>query len=122
MLKISKWFLSIITFTAATLIAVYTIPEDAPTSLMILRFILGFIFLSFIPGHCLFRALFPKESRKNIIEEIVLSVTLSFSITGLICLILGVTNVGLSINSIAISVTVIVLILSSLSTFTRSIS
>ncbi|MEM2561852.1 MAG: DUF1616 domain-containing protein, partial [Candidatus Bathyarchaeia archaeon] len=72
--------------------------------------------------HCLFRVIFPKERRKNIIEEIVLSVTLSFSITGLICLILGVTNIGLNINSIAISVTVIVLILASLSTFTRSIS
>lgn len=122
MLKVSKWFLHIIAFTVATLIAVYTIPEGAPTSLMILRFVLGFIFLSIIPGHCLFRAIFPKERRKNIIEEIVLSVTLSFSITGLICLILGVTNIGLNINSIAISVTVIVLILASLSTFTRSIS
>lgn len=108
--KRTCWLLSIIAYTATTVLAAYLIHEESPTPLMALRFMLGFFFVSFAPGYCMYHLLFPKNE-KNIIEEIVLSAALSFGIAGFIGLILGITGIGLSIHSVIISLSMIVLIL-----------
>jgi len=116
-LKSKYWFVTIIVFTAITLLASYTIPSDSP--LAFIRYIFGFIFVSFIPGYCLLRLLFLKGKKIDIIEEIVLSIALSFSIAGLVGLFLGLTFIGLSFNSVTISLSLVVLFLA-LIAFKRS--
>lgn len=109
-----RWFLFIVTFAIITFLVAYTISETSPLPLFALRFILGFIFVSFIPGHCLLRILFSAGKKIDIIEEIVLSIALSFSIVGLIGLFLGLTNIGLNFTSVTVSLTFVVLMLASL--------
>jgi uncharacterized membrane protein len=108
-LKGKYWFLTVIAFTALTLLASYTIPGDS--SLVFVRYVFGFVFVSFIPGYCLLRILFSKGKEVNIIEGIVLSIALSFSIAGLVGLFLGLTFIGLSFTSVTVSLALVVLFL-----------
>jgi uncharacterized membrane protein len=108
-LKGKYWFVTIIVFTAITLLASYTIPSDSP--LAFVRYIFGFVFVSFIPGYCLLRLLFSKVKEVDIIEGIVLSIALSFSIAGVVGLFLGLTSIGLNFNSVTASLALVVLFL-----------
>ena len=108
-LKGKYWLLTIIAFTAITLLTSYTIPSDSP--LAFIRYIFGFIFVSFIPGYCLLRLLFSKGKEVEIIEGIILSIALSFSIAGLVGLFLGLTFIGLSFTSVTVSLAIVVLFL-----------
>jgi uncharacterized membrane protein len=108
-LKGKYWFLTIIVFTAITLLASYTIPSDSP--LAFVRYIFGFVFVSFIPGYCLLRLLFSKDKEVDIIEGIVLSIALSFSIAGVVGLFLGLTSIGLNFTSVTASLALVVLFL-----------
>ncbi|MBC7130741.1 DUF1616 domain-containing protein [Candidatus Bathyarchaeota archaeon] len=117
----SRWLLSVISYTAITMLATYLIPEGSPLPLMSFRFVLGFIFVSFIPGYCMFHVLFPKKDEVNIVEKIVLSAALSFGITGIIGLFLGTTGIGLSFSSVTVSLSTVVLILALLA-FMRAAS
>lgn len=101
-LKSNHWFLIVITLTAAASIMPSVIPGESP--LIFLNYIIGFVYISFIPGHCFLRMLFPNRHEEiDVIEVIVLSVILSFSIAGLSGLILGLTPIGLNQTSVRIS-------------------
>jgi uncharacterized membrane protein len=108
-LKGKYWFVTIIVFTAITLLASYTIPSESP--LAFVRYIFGFVFVSFIPGYCLLRLLFSKDKEVDIIEGIVLSIALSFSIAGVVGLFLGLTSIGLNFTSVTASLALVVLFL-----------
>jgi uncharacterized membrane protein len=105
----------IIAFTALTLLTAYTIPGNS--CLVVFRYASGFIFVSFIPGYCLVYLLFSKNEKIDIIEKIVLSVALSFSITGLVGLFLGLSPIGINFTSVTISLATVVLFLSLLAFF-----
>jgi len=104
-LKRENWFLAVIAFTLVTLLISYLIPENSP--LIFLSYTLGFIFISFVPGYCFLRLIFQKDRKIDIIEGIVLSVVLSYSITGLIGLFLGFTPIGLSATSVRVSLALV---------------
>jgi uncharacterized membrane protein len=91
--------------------ATYCIPADS--ALGYLRVALSIIFVFFIPGNCLVNILFRfrKKDKIDIIEETVLSVALSFGITGITGLFLGLTFIGLNFLSITISLSIITIIL-----------
>lgn len=92
---------------------VYVIPGDSPGSFV--TYIFGFIFVAFVPGYCLVNILFPtKENKLGFLEEIVLSIALSFSLVGLAGLFLGLSPVGINFTSIRLSLSSIVLFLASL--------
>ena len=91
------------------MLSVYAIPGDS--SFSVLRYLLGFIFVAFLPGYCLVRILFARENKLDLVEEIVLSVALSFGIVGLMGLFLGLSPLGINFNSITVSLSVIVLVL-----------
>lgn len=114
-LKGKYWFIAVIFFTALTLLTAYTVPSDSYLALF--RYVFGFIFVSFIPGYCLLRLLFPKHKEVDVIEKMVLSVALSFSITGFVGIFLGLTSIGINFTSVTISLTVIVLFLLLLALF-----
>ncbi len=103
-LKRENWFLMVISFTLVTLLVSY-LPENSP--LILLSYTFGFIFISFVPGYCFLRLIFPKDRKIDIIEGIVLSVVLSYSITGLIGLLLGLTSIGLSATSVRVSLALV---------------
>ena len=108
-MKPLKWFGIIVLFTVLTMLAVYAIAVDSP--LVIVRYVLGYVFVASLPGYCLVNVLFLGKNRLDLIEETVLSVALSFGIAGIAGLFLGLSPIGISFTSITVSLSAIVLVL-----------
>ena len=100
-LKPLRWLEIVVSFTLITLLAVYFIPVDS--FVVGVRYVLGFVFIVFLPGYCLVNLLFLGKNRIDLIESLVLSVALSFGLTGLIGLFLGLSPIGINFASITIS-------------------
>jgi uncharacterized membrane protein len=77
------------------------------------RFALTFIFVAFLPGYCLVNILFIGKNNIDLPETLVLSVALSFGIAGLDGLFLGLSPIGIFPVTIAVSLSIIVLVLAS---------
>jgi uncharacterized membrane protein len=108
--KPTYWFGIIVAYTVLTLLFVYGIPSDSPFS--VFGYVFGFVFVAFVPGYCLVNFLFAaKKNKIDLIEEVVLSVALSFSIVGLSGLFLGLSPIGISFTSIRFSLSPTVLVL-----------
>ena len=108
-MKPLKWFGIIVLFTVLTMLAVYAVAVDSP--LVIVRYVLGYVFVASLPGYCLVNVLFLGKNRLDLIEETVLSVALSFGIAGIAGLFLGLSPIGISFTSITVSLSAIVLVL-----------
>jgi uncharacterized membrane protein len=90
----------------------YLIPSDQQLSIeLIPRYFFSFAFIVFLPGYCLVSILFLGKNKLDFVEEIVLSVALSFGLTGLDGLFLGLSPIGINFNSITVSLSVLVLVL-----------
>lgn len=111
-MKPLRWLEIVVAFTVLTLLVTYIVPSDSPV--VALRFVLGFVFIVFLPGYCLINILFLGKNRLDIIEELTLSVALSFGLTGLIGLFLGLSPIGINFVSITVSLGVAVLVLAAL--------
>jgi uncharacterized membrane protein len=104
-LKPLRWLAIVLTFSVLTLLATYLIQAEP---YVYIRYVLGFVFIVFMPGYCLVNILFLGKNRIDIIETLVLSIALSFGLTGLIGLFLGLSPVGINFSSITISLGIIV--------------
>jgi uncharacterized membrane protein len=107
MVKPARWLEIIVLYTVLTMVIVYLIPGGTP--LFVLRYVLGFVFVVFLPGYCLVNVLFVGVNRIDPVENVVLSVALSFGITGLAGLFLGLSPIGINFTSITVSLSAIVL-------------
>jgi len=106
--KPTSWFGIIVLYTVLTMLFVYFIPNTSPFS--VLNFMFGFTFVAVIPGYCLVNVLF-QEGKLDLVEKAVLSVALSFSIAGVSGLFLGLSPIGITPDSITISISLIVVVL-----------
>ena len=97
-------------FTALTLLAVYFIPGNS--FFAIFRYVFGFIVVAFLPGYCLVNVLFIGKNSLDFVEELVLSVALSFGLDGLAGLFLGLSPIGIKFAPITITLSGMVLVLS----------
>jgi hypothetical protein len=89
----------------ATLLVVYVAPATFP--LVAFRWILGSVFVLFIPGFVAVEALFPKGRELDAIERLALSVGLSLALVPLVGLLLNYTPWGIRLDPIMISLTVL---------------
>ncbi len=88
------------------------IPSDSSFSVnLIPRYFFSFVFIVFLPGYCLVNILFLGKNRLDFVEELVLSVALSFGLDGLVGLFLGLSPIGINFTSITVSLSVLVLVL-----------
>ena len=69
------------------------------------------MFVSFLPGYLLVNVLFINKNKLDVVEQLVLSVALTFGLDGLVGLFLGLSPIGLNFISITISLSTLVLIL-----------
>jgi len=106
MVKPTRWLEIIVLYTIVTMLIVYLVPGDSP--LFVLRYVFGFVFVVFLPGYCLVNILFLGAIRLDPVEMAVLSVALSFGITGLAGLFLGL-SIGINFTTITVSLSGIVL-------------
>ena len=108
-MKPSGWFGIIVLFTVVTMLTVYLVPSDSP--LFVFRYVFSFVFVMVLPGYCLVTILFTKENRLDGVEKAVLSVALSFGVTGIMGLFLGLSPIGLTFTPITVSISVVTLVL-----------
>jgi uncharacterized membrane protein len=73
-----------------------------------------------MPGYCLVNILFLGKNRIDFVETLVLSVALSFGLTGLIGLFLGLSPIGINFASITASLNVLVLVLAAVAYVRKS--
>ena len=78
--------------------------------IVVLRYVLSFVFIAFLPGYCLVNVLFLGKNKVDFVEQLVLSVALSFGLTGLVGLFLGLTSIGFDFP-ITVSLCTLVLVL-----------
>ena len=110
------WYWTTIFLAIATAISVFTIAEDAYPAAYI-RYILGSVFILFLPGYAFTRALFPKRtpfqtSSKSLDStiRIALSIGLSLALVPVITLLLDYTPLGVRLTPILLSVLAVTLV------------
>lgn len=95
------WYWIIIALSVATTILVFTIPENA-YPLVYARHILGSIFVLWLPGYSLIKALFPTKEIDNI-ERTALSMGMSLALVAITGLLLNYTPWGIRLTPVTLS-------------------
>jgi hypothetical protein len=111
------WYWITMALTVATAIVVFTVPEDA-FPLVYLRYVLGTIFILWLPGYVFIKALFPQKlpfakalahsletSEKGLdaIERIALSIGMSIALVPIVGLLLNYTPWGIRLTPTVLS-------------------
>jgi hypothetical protein len=114
------WYWTTIALSLATTLCVLTIAEDAHP-LAYIRYVLGSVFILFLPGYGLTKALFPthtpfQTSSKALDSaiRIALSIGLSLAIVPVMTLLLDYTTLGVRLTPILLSVLAVTLVSSTI--------
>jgi hypothetical protein len=96
----NAWFWAITAMVAITILVVFTVTSS---NLLYLRYVLGGVFVLFLPGFLLLLALYPRSGELDTLERVALSIGLSLAIVPLIGLVLNYTPWGIRLEPIMIS-------------------
>jgi uncharacterized membrane protein len=107
--KEASWYWVTLVLATATAFAVLAIQENL-SLLIYMRYILGAIFVVFLPGYALIKLLFPEKELDNI-ERIALSIALSLALVPMIGLILNYTPWGIRAVPLILSLLALTIIL-----------
>ena len=95
------WYWVIIALALATTTLIFTIPENA-IPIVYVRYLLGSIFVLWLPGYTLIKALFPAKELDNI-ERTALSIGMSLALVPLTGLVLNYTPWGIRTTPITLT-------------------
>ena len=98
------WF-NILTALIITSVVLVFLAETPP--LIYLRYILGSLFVLYLPGYALIEALYPRGDELEPLERVALSIGLSLAIVPLVGLILNYTPWGIRLTPITISLALV---------------
>jgi len=98
----NAWFWGITALVALTLVVVFTVNSSF---LLYLRYVLGGVFVLFLPGFLLVSALYPRNGELDSLERVALSIGLSLALVPLIGLVLNYTPWGIRLEPIMVSMT-----------------
>jgi uncharacterized protein DUF1616 len=101
------WFYASLAVSLLTVLVVFTVPPELP--LVILQWVLGSVFVLFIPGYLAVGTLFPKGRELDGVERFALSVGLSMALIPLVVLLLNYTPWGIRLGPIVVSLTILTL-------------
>jgi uncharacterized protein DUF1616 len=101
------WFYASLAVSLFTVLVIFTVPPELP--LVILQWVLGSVFVLFLPGYVALEALFPKGRELDGVERFALSVGLSLALIPLVVLMLNYTPWGIRLTPIVISITLLTL-------------
>lgn len=113
----NSWFYLVVLASLTTFLAIYVLPSTYP--LVILRWVVGFVFVLLLPGYVTIQALFPEGKELDSIERFALTVGLSLAITPLIGLLLNYTPWGIRLNPIVVALSLFTLGIAVAGTFRR---
>jgi len=97
----ANWYWIVIAVAIVTMTLVFTIPENA-YPLVYARYLFGSIFVLFLPGYSLIKALFPTKEIDNI-ERTALSVGMSLALVPITGLLLNYTPWGIRTTPVTLS-------------------
>jgi len=97
----AAWYWIILALATTTTTLVFIIPEDA-YPLVYARYVLGSIFVLWLPGYSLIKALFPTKELDNI-ERTALSIGMSLALVPITGLLLNYTPWGIRTNPFTFS-------------------
>ena len=107
--KEAYWYWITLTLVTTTTLTAFTIPENA-YPLVYIRYVLGAIFVLWLPGYSFIRALFPEETQSgksakplDPIERIALSLSMSLALVPIVGLFLNYTPWGIRLTPIVLS-------------------
>jgi hypothetical protein len=100
-ITLSGWFWATLAVTAVSLIVVAVTPDVFPVNVP--RWVLGSIFVLFLPGYSLLQLLFPKGPELDSLERFALDIGISLAVVPLIGLMLNFTPWGIRLIPIVIS-------------------
>ena len=103
----SIWFHTSITILVTTILSIYL--TNVFPVIKFLRYVLGFIYILFLPGYSLVEALYPEEKSLSPLERMALSIGLSIVLIPLVGLVLNYTPWGITLDSITISTSILTL-------------
>jgi hypothetical protein len=99
---LSGWLWGTIGLTVLAVLSVALVPDVFPINAV--RWVLGSIFVLYLPGHALIQLLFPKRtSELDSLERFALSIGLSLALVPLIGLVLNYTPWGIRLNPVVTS-------------------
>jgi len=97
----ANWYWKIIAVAAVTAALVFTVPENVYLAIYA-RYILGSIFVLWLPGYTFIKALFPAKELGNI-ERIALSIGMSLALVPITGLLLNYTQWGIRVTPVTLS-------------------
>lgn len=105
----SYWYWATVVTIAATILAVFFVPESL-YPIMYVRYVLGAIFILWLPGYALVKALFLRElpvktadGTLDSIERFALSIGLSLALVPMLGLVLNYTPWGITLMPVTLS-------------------
>ncbi|MGP8070520.1 MAG: DUF1616 domain-containing protein [Candidatus Bathyarchaeia archaeon] len=101
------WFYASVVLSLFTVPVIYALPAEFP--LVAVRWILGSVFVLFLPGYVTVEALFPRFRELDAIERFALSIGLSLALVPLVGLLLNYTPWGVRLTPIVTSLTIFTL-------------
>lgn len=110
-----KDLLVIIGFVAVSAVII-TVP---PLSASLLRVVVGFILVLFLPGYVLVSTLFPRNGELDAIERIALSFGLSICVVVFVGLSLNYTPWGIRLGSILLTLSAFILVFTAVTAIRR---
>jgi len=113
----NRWFHLVVMATFATLLAIYVLPDTYP--IVVFRWVAGAVFLLYLPGYTVIRALFPAKEELDELVRFVLSIGLSLAVTPLVGLLLNYTPWGIRLDPIVVSLSLFVMVLSLLGAYRK---
>ena len=96
----NAWFWGVTALVAVTVFVVFAVNSSA---LLYVRYVLGGVFVLFLPGFLLISALYARSDELDTLERVALSIGLSLAIVPLIGLVLNYTPWGIRLEPIMVS-------------------
>jgi hypothetical protein len=120
--RMARWYWVTILLAAATAAVALAVPENA-VPLVYLRYVLGAIFILWLPGYALIRALFPQklplsgsfessEKSLDLIERAALSLGVSIALVPIVGFLLNYTPWGITLTPIILSLVALTVVFS----------
>jgi len=113
----NTWFHLVVLGSLLTILAIYVLPSTYP--IVIFRWIVGSVFVLFLPGYVTVQALFAGRKELDDIERFALSVGLSLAITPLMGLLLNYTPWGIRLDPIVLSLSIFTLAMATIGTIRK---
>jgi len=99
------WLWAMFVLIFGTGVAVYVLPQGPP--FIYLRYVLGSLFVLYLPGYALIEALYPKKGDLEGLERLALSIGLSLALVPLVGLILNYTPWGIRLDPVLASLALV---------------